>query len=340
MGMFVTFALTCYNQECFIRDAVRAAFAQDYEPLEIIISDNHSTDATFDIVQEEVNGYVGSHSIRVIRQDENIGWEIFPRTSDAAHGEFVVGAHGDDISYPDRTRRLVEAWQATNASLLSSNAEIIDARSHLLSFLRLEGESRWFSPAELAKGYTPYMHGATLAWHPDVFRRFGPLDNLRLHAAYDHVLPFRAGLLNGSYYVSQTLLRWRVHGKNFGLEHADRTRGALVQAETNAAYDLGARICMLNDLDYLIKNHQSKNDLSGLRDLLVEEILSLVGRWSYSRNKLYAEGIRPTWMSQAEMEGRVDYSKGYFDRVDLGPRVMRERLRQLTARILRKIATF
>ena len=48
----VTFALFAYNQEQHIREAVDGAFSQTYEPLEIILSDDCSTDRTFEIMQE------------------------------------------------------------------------------------------------------------------------------------------------------------------------------------------------------------------------------------------------------------------------------------------------
>ena len=48
----VTFALFAYNQEAFIREAVASALSQTYEPLEIILSDDCSTDRTFAIMQE------------------------------------------------------------------------------------------------------------------------------------------------------------------------------------------------------------------------------------------------------------------------------------------------
>jgi glycosyltransferase involved in cell wall biosynthesis len=113
--MLVTFALMCHDQRPFIREALSAAFAQDYRPLEILISDDHSTDGTFDIVQEEVGNYRGPHTVRVVRHEKNIGFENWFRTAEAARGEFVVGAHGDDVSCPERTRCLVETWQKTGA---------------------------------------------------------------------------------------------------------------------------------------------------------------------------------------------------------------------------------
>ena len=44
--MSVTFGLVCHDQRLFIREALRAALAQDYEPPEVLISDDDSTDGT------------------------------------------------------------------------------------------------------------------------------------------------------------------------------------------------------------------------------------------------------------------------------------------------------
>ena len=123
--MLVTFALMCHDEQLFVRDALRAALAQDYEPLEILISDDHSTDGTFEIIQEEIRHYAGPHSFRIVRHNQNIGFENWFRTAENARGEFVVGAHGDDVSRPGRTRCLVEAWHATNASLLAQTRKLL-----------------------------------------------------------------------------------------------------------------------------------------------------------------------------------------------------------------------
>jgi glycosyltransferase involved in cell wall biosynthesis len=337
--MLVTFALMCHDQRLFIRDALRAALAQDYEPLEILISDDHSTDGTYDIIQEEVQRYAGPHSIRIVRHNQNIGFENWFRTAESARGEFVVGAHGDDVSRPRRTRCLVEAWRTTKASLVSSNAEIIDVDSRLMSFLNdPKSKPTWLSAAEIAKaGHHPYMNGATLAWHADVFRSFGPLDRRRLSAAYDHVLPFRATLLNGSYYTAEPLVQWRIHGKNSGNQNSDRTRGALVQEETGCAYQFGARICMLDDLDYLIRQGRNIKDCKHLRALLVEGILNLVRNFTFRRNELIANGSSPTWISKTEMEERADYGKGYYDNREFGFGALVKRLKQLPIRIIKRL---
>ena len=69
----VTFALFSYNQEHYIREAIEAAFAQAYQPLEIILSDNCSDDRTDKIKKEMVKEYDGPHRVILNRLDKNIG---------------------------------------------------------------------------------------------------------------------------------------------------------------------------------------------------------------------------------------------------------------------------
>ena len=94
----VSFVLICYNQEELIRDAVRAAFAQDYEPLEIIISDDCSPDSTFGIIEEEFSKYGGPHTVSINQNTTNLGFEHLDKVMALARGNFVIVAHGDDIS--------------------------------------------------------------------------------------------------------------------------------------------------------------------------------------------------------------------------------------------------
>ena len=48
----ITFLLVSYNQEAYIREAIEGALAQTYSPLEIVISDDCSSDATFSLIKE------------------------------------------------------------------------------------------------------------------------------------------------------------------------------------------------------------------------------------------------------------------------------------------------
>ena len=101
----VSYVLTAYNVEEFIEESVKCAFSQTYENLEIILSDDCSTDNTFNIMKKMADEYDGPHKIVLNRNEKNLG--ISQHMSkcyiDLANGDFIVAAHGDDISIPDRT---------------------------------------------------------------------------------------------------------------------------------------------------------------------------------------------------------------------------------------------
>lgn len=102
----ISYVVTAYNIEEFIRESIECAFAQTYSPLEIILSDDGSTDNTFQIMQEMAANYHGPHKIKLNRNDVNLGITRHMNKAylELAEGEIIVAAHGDDISTPERTQ--------------------------------------------------------------------------------------------------------------------------------------------------------------------------------------------------------------------------------------------
>ena len=105
-----------FNQQSYVEQAVKAAFQQTYSPLQVILSDDHSTDATFSIIQEHAAAYSGPHCIFTNRTPHNLGTvdhllKLVPQMK----GELIVLAAGDDVSLPDRGLIHVDEWQRTGA---------------------------------------------------------------------------------------------------------------------------------------------------------------------------------------------------------------------------------
>ena len=206
----VTFALFAYNQEKYIREAIEGAFSQTYEPLQIVLSDDCSSDSTFEIMQFMAGEYRGPHKISLNRniENQNIGKHV--NTVNAlALGEMVVAAAGDDISIPCRTSEIVNAWLATGrkSGLLHSGRRYISEdgakmRDTSCQFLAsLEN----LESAEIAN---VNVAGATEAWDPALFAIFG---DFRGDLVYeDCALTFRS-LLAGRpiTYVDKPLVHYR-----------------------------------------------------------------------------------------------------------------------------------
>ena len=129
----VTLGLVAYNQQNYIREAIEGAFAQQFSPMEIILSDDHSADRTFAIMEEMAASYRGPHMVHARREPSNVGTvQHVINLARAAQGELLVIAAGDDISYPDRAGALYAAWKESGAVALASWHDEIDAAGELL----------------------------------------------------------------------------------------------------------------------------------------------------------------------------------------------------------------
>ena len=69
----VTMLLLAYQQQETIEAALRSALAQPYSPLEIVVSDDASTDGTWALVERMVADYAGQHRLVLNRNPVNLG---------------------------------------------------------------------------------------------------------------------------------------------------------------------------------------------------------------------------------------------------------------------------
>jgi len=133
----VSYCLFTYKQDRYIAQSVEAALAQTYSPLEIIISDDCSTDQTYAIIEEKVRTYRGPHRVIINRNKGNLG--IGGHVSFVAGlstGDFIVTVGGDDISSPEHVKMAVDAMQASggaymvdfDASTINEDGDVIQGR--------------------------------------------------------------------------------------------------------------------------------------------------------------------------------------------------------------------
>jgi len=209
----VTFALIAYNQEKYVADAIAAAFSQTYSHLEIILSDDCSSDGTFEVMRHAVEEYRGPHRVVLNRNpiNLNIGGHVNV-IADLATAEFIVLAAGDDVSIPFRTEKLVQQWNALGRppAVLFSDFEPIDGESKVVT---LNGEKLYRGPFlldNMARGEIRVL-GATTAITKNVFSLFPPLNSDVRYE--DKILPFRALLLGGVVVlIEEKLVKYRIDG--------------------------------------------------------------------------------------------------------------------------------
>lgn len=210
----VTFVLFAYNQEKYIRKAIEGVFAQTYEQLEIILSDDCSTDRTFEIMEEMAAGYQGPHRVRSIKNDTNLGVarHVIKRGREA-RGEIVVVAAGDDISIPMRTAKLIlPMLRSPQVFATDSLVDIVDEVGNIVSLnamrpLHLKAPRLFLIGAE---GHGEPLQGCAAAYRKEVFDL--PLPSLEMSFAEDLLLSFYIRICgHKTVRVNQSLLKYRRH---------------------------------------------------------------------------------------------------------------------------------
>ena len=89
----VSIGLPVWNGEDCIARAMEALVAQDYSPLEIVVSDNASTDRTWEILRR----FEDDPRVRIHRSDENLGAVAnFNRVFHLTRGPYFAWAAADD----------------------------------------------------------------------------------------------------------------------------------------------------------------------------------------------------------------------------------------------------
>ena len=127
----VSVCIPSYNKEEFIASTLESVLQQTYRHLEVVITDNDSTDGTVAQIQKFTDP-----RIRLIQNGVNLGlggnWN---KALSCATGTYVKLLCADDLIYPSCLQRQMEALEDpshSQAVLAVCNTELIDANSQVI----------------------------------------------------------------------------------------------------------------------------------------------------------------------------------------------------------------
>ena len=69
----VSYCIISYNQEKYIKSCLESVLSQTYQNLEIIISDDNSSDNTWAIIEQTLKKYNGNHIVKSFKNEKNLG---------------------------------------------------------------------------------------------------------------------------------------------------------------------------------------------------------------------------------------------------------------------------
>ena len=107
----VSLIITTYNHSKCIEAAMDSALAQDYPNLEIIISDDASTDNTVEIIQKYVEQYPQKIKLFTANKNNGVTENWFSAVSHC-NGKYITGVAGDDSIPPQKISKQVAVMES------------------------------------------------------------------------------------------------------------------------------------------------------------------------------------------------------------------------------------
>ncbi|AYF43040.1 glycosyl transferase 2 family protein [Halobacteriovorax sp. BALOs_7] len=270
----VSVAIVTYNHEKFITECLDSVLSQDYNNVEIVISDDNSTDNTVAIINNFIKNRKTNISIKIITSNINEG--VTANTNKAhfnCKGKYIAWLGGDDLMLPGKIRKQVEILESnSDCNIVFHNLDVFDSESGKTLFLFSNLKRSNYQKKDLIK--LGCINGAC----SNMVRRSATPP----HGFYKY-LPVAADWLywietigNGTaIYINEVLGKYRRHSNN-------------VTLKTNNISQ--ADIDHLNTCNYLIKN--SIKYFNEIRFRQSQIIFSLRNKMNYLECLKYSLSIR------------------------------------------------
>lgn len=206
----VSVALATYNGQKYIEKQLLSLISQDYPNLEIVVSDDCSTDGTWGILEDYARKY---SRIRLLPRDFNRGYvKNFIRAFKECRGELISPSDQDDIWYPEKTRFLVE--NMGDATLIYSNNRLIDENGESLNRTLFD-----LFKGKMINGDDPrnLIFCNSIPGHTILFRKYllDDFDNFDSVPYVDWLIAFIAAKEGRVKYLNEILVDWRQHNCSF-----------------------------------------------------------------------------------------------------------------------------
>lgn len=209
----ISILIPLYNAEPFIEDTLRSVLEQNYHNLEVIITDDRSTDASVSRVLR-----FRDPRIRLIVNEENMGPEKnWNRALSEARGKYIKLACCDDLLEKDciaKQAAVLEDPRFANVGLVSCSRFIINSQNRKIlwrSFGKLSGryDGRQIIKKIIRSGNNPVGEPAAGLFRSDMVEKNG---GYRAVAPYVIDLDFWIRLLAKSdiYIISEPLCSFRI----------------------------------------------------------------------------------------------------------------------------------
>lgn len=212
----VSVCIPVYNGSAYIGASIESVLAQTYRGLQLIVSDNCSTDNTGEIVQK-----FKDPRICYVRNSTNLGPVAnFNRCIELAQGKYICIFHHDDVMMPDNLEQKVRLLEEhPDVGFVHSNLVVIGPKEEVLApdIWAPDSRKNYIENGETAfVRYLDYLPLGSIMFIGTVVARRICYDRLggfctELPHCNDVEMLMRMLLFYNVAFIGQPLVKYRVH---------------------------------------------------------------------------------------------------------------------------------
>lgn len=143
---FVSIMIPTYNQARYLGKTIESCLEQDYPNLEVVVSDDASTDETAEVVGK----YLGDVRLKYVRNEKNVGRVGNYRSLlfNHARGDWVLNVDGDDYLCSP-------GFISESMEIVKDNAGLVAVYANQFDYYEWDGSFSRKTPDRMAEG----VHG-------------------------------------------------------------------------------------------------------------------------------------------------------------------------------------
>ena len=296
----VSIAITAYNQAHYIGQAVESALAQDYPNLEVVVSDNHSTDP----IQEVMGRYTSDPRVKYFRNETNLGMigNFRKALYEYSTGDYALHLDGDDYFIdPGYIRRAMGLIDRQGLAMVFARSKSLYEKDDVLIEDKVNRnlpevmDGNWLF-LNFYKGYS--LPTLTVVHDRPYAMEIGFFEKSIRSADWEGLLKLIIGKKIG--FVNQFVGVWRRHGMNYTLiQDLDKILSNVEYIDSPYRFALSRNAFPRDVLDLW------------RRRMLKRYFVQVLLRAAITKNSAQEQGI---------VDFLVKYDRTVYDRIRMDPR--------------------
>lgn len=258
--MKISIVLAIYNGEKYIVEQLESIRRQTYQPDEVILIDDCSTDDSYRITHQFIDGYKLSHW-KLIKNESNLGYrKNFKKGLGLANGDIIFLSDQDDRWYENKIETML-GYMNDNVLTLASSFHFMDQKGKCFEVKKIKGRSNnnlLFQ--EVSENLTEirmesllemnFSQGCTMAIRKMVKEEY--LNVTEGLLPHDWELNIIASIHHGCYYLDIPLIDYRIHNNNaIGMDNI--VEGSLIEEKKERVnYRIEQTQLQINNVDFAL----------------------------------------------------------------------------------------